>query len=193
MSSQNDVESVENVFDDIPDELIASIPEVTMSAAATEVPVSVNTTHVSATETLVPVTETHVSATKTPIVATETTQTNMPVAAPGPKMRNGPRMSNGPRMLNGPRMHNGPRMLNGPTVTNVVKLKNTIQKLKKRTSDRLRKLKTKAITGPGATADAPMVLDESEEGVLTQESTALGTKEGVVLPYMRTMPTLVAE
>jgi len=155
VSSQNDVKSVENVFDDIPDELIASIPEVTMSAAATEVPVSVNATHVSATETLVPVTE-------TPVVATETAQTNMHVAALGPKMRNGPRMLNGPRMPNGPRMHNGPRMLNGPTVTNVVKLKNKVQKLKKRTSGRLRKLKTKAITGLGATKDAPMVLDESE-------------------------------
>jgi hypothetical protein len=82
-------------------------------------------------------------------------------------------------------------MLNGPPVTIAAKLKNTVQKVKKRTSDRLRKLKTKLIKGPGATADAPMVIDESEEGVLTQEGTA--EKEGVVLPYMRTMPTLVVE
>jgi len=75
-------------------------------------------------------------------------------------------------------MMNGPRMLNVP-------------KVKKRTSDRLRKLKTKAIKGLGASAEEPMVLDESEQGVLTQEECVVTSKDGIVLPYVRNMPCLV--
>ena len=92
----------------------------------------------------------------------------------GPSMMHGPRMMGGPR----PRMMGGPRMVNGP-------------KLKKRSSDKLRKLKTKAIIGPGASVDEPFVLDESEEGVLTQEDGAITSKDEIVLPYVRNMPCLV--
>jgi hypothetical protein len=167
-TSQNGLDSIEDVFDDIPDALFASIPEIHISAATTDQS-DQSPMYAAATEVNV-----SAAAPELPAAATE-----LPAAAPGPKM------------FNGPRMLNGSRMLNGPPVTIAAKLKNTVQKVKKRTSDRLRKLKTKLIKGPGATADAPMVIDESEEGVLTQEGTA--EKEGVVLPYMRTMPTLVAE
>jgi len=62
-------------------------------------------------------------------------------------------------MLNGPRPTNGPRMLNVP-------------KVKKRSSDRLRKLKTKNIKGPGASTDEPFEIEDEFEPVLmpTQES-----------------------
>jgi hypothetical protein len=142
------VESLDNVFDDITDELIASIPDVHVS-------------DVSGSQT---------TPADVPVFGTATAPADVPVVA-----------------ATGPKMLNGPRMLNGPTVTN------TCQQVRKRTSDRLRKLKTKKITGPGATAATPMVLDESEEGVLTQEETTVGTKEGLVLPIIRTMKTVVAE
>jgi len=87
-------------------------------------------------------------------------------------------VATGPKMVNGPRMMNGPRMLNVP-------------KVKKRTSDRLRKLKTKEIKGPGASVEEPLVLDESEEGLLTQEEGVVTSKDGIVLPYVRNMPCLV--
>jgi hypothetical protein len=77
----------------------------------------------------------------------------------GPRMFNGPRMMNGPSKFNVPRPRNGPRMLNVP-------------KVKKRSSDRLRKLKTKNIQGPGASADEPFEIEDETEFVVmpTQES-----------------------
>jgi len=74
-------------------------------------------------------------------------------------MLNGPRMLNGSMMLNVPRPSNDPRMLNVP-------------KVKKRSSDRLRKLKTKKIQGPGAFADEPFEIEDEIEPVVmpTQES-----------------------
>jgi len=35
------------------------------------------------------------------------------------------------------------------------------------------------------------VLDESEEGVLTQEDGVMTSKDGIVLPYVKQMPCLV--
>lgn len=72
---------------------------------------------------------------------------------------NGPRMLNGRRMFNVPRPSNGPRMLNVP-------------KVKKRSSARLRKLKTKNIQGPGASADEPFEIEDETGFVVmpTQES-----------------------
>jgi hypothetical protein len=179
------LESIEDVFDDIPDAVFASIPEVPIFAATSDqVSAAASEVQASAAETQFLATASQV---KVPV--TETTQNVVPdVSAAANEV---PIAATGPRMMNGPRMLNGPRMMNGPSFTTAAKLKNKVQQVKKRTSDRLMKLKTKAITGPGATADAPMVLDESEEGVLTQEGTI--DKEGVVLPHMRTLPTLVAE
>jgi len=169
------LESLEDVFDDIPDALFASIPEISISTATTK------QSHVSAVAT-----DHYVSVASTELPAFDTTQSGVPdVSAVATEVH----VSAAANDL--PDVAPGPKMLNGPSVTIASKLKNTVQKVKKRTSDRLRKLKTKSIKGPGATIDAPMVLDESEEGVLTQEGIA--EKEGVVLPYMRTMPTLVAE
>lgn len=149
------------MFDDITDELIASIPDV----------------HVSGNENM-PVSDSENMPADVPLSGTTTASTDVPaVAAATDVSVSGTAAQNGPRMLNGPRILNGPRMLNGPTVTNATKLKNTSQQVRRRTSNRLRKLKSKNITGPGATAAAPMVLDESEEGVLTQEETTQGTKE----------------
>jgi len=71
-------------------------------------------------------------------------------------------MLNGPKTCNGPKLFNSPRMVKEPKMQDGAKLKNVVKKVNKRTSDRLRKLKTKEIKGHNATADAPLVLDESE-------------------------------
>lgn len=88
----------------------------------------------------------------------------------GPKL-NGPRMFNGPRMLNVPRPINGPRMLNVPRPSNGPRMLN-VPKVKKRSSSRLRKLKTKKIKGPGASADEPYEIQDETVAVVmpTQES-----------------------
>lgn len=167
------------MFDEITDELIASIPDVHVSGNE-NMPVSDSETilaDVPLSGTTTATTDVPAVAAATDVSVSGTAAQNGPRMLNGPRMFNGPRMLIGPRMLNCPRMFNGPRMLNGPTVTNAAKLKNTSQQIRRRTSNRLRKLKSKNITGPGATAAAPMVLDESEEGVLTQEETTQGTKE----------------
>ena len=161
------------MFGDIPDEVFASMPEIQPTDVANnfEVPVFVAETEVAQQNEVAKQNE----------VAEQIQVENVNVdVTDGPRMMHGPRMMGGPRprMMGGPRMMDGPRMVNGP-------------KLKKRSSDRLRKLKTKAVTGPGASVDEPFVLDESEEGVLTQEDGAITSKDEIVLPYVRNMPCLV--
>ncbi|RHN39058.1 hypothetical protein MtrunA17_Chr8g0339781 [Medicago truncatula] len=82
---------------------------------------------------------------------------------------------------------------------NVVKSRNEQKKktlgLKKsvkagRKSSRLMKLKTKAIKGAGSSMVQPMVLDESEEGTLTQEDHGV-IKSGTCLSVLRGLPKLV--
>ena len=115
-----------DVFGDIPDEVFASMPEVIQPTEVendNEVPV------IQQVE-----------------VENDNEVHNEPRMVNEPMKMNGPRMINGPKMMNGPRMMNGLRMMNGPRIINDPKLKSGIIKpIKKRTSDRLRKLKTKAI------------------------------------------------
>jgi len=59
-----------------------------------------------------------------------------------------------------------------------------------RKSSRLMKLKTKACKGEGSNIDQPMVIDESEEGTLTQEDNGL-IKDGTCLTVLRGLPKLV--
>jgi len=57
-------------------------------------------------------------------------------------------------------------------------------------SFRLMKLKTQAIKGAGSSLDQPMVIEESEEGTLTQENDGV-IKSGTCMNVLRGLPKLV--
>jgi hypothetical protein len=181
-----------NFFDDISDEVLASLPDI-VTETETQAEHEGETETQADNETETEAEKVGESETQASKVGESETKVDAGTAVKyGQHMRFGPRMLNVPRPINGPRMLNVPKPMNRPRMLNV-------PKITKRCSGRLRKLRCKNIQGPGATSDEPLVVDEDEHEDMTQEPTqeptqnptVIASKEGIVLPYIRTMPTLV--
>jgi hypothetical protein len=69
-------------------------------------------------------------------------------------------------------------------------LQKSIKPKNSRKSSRLMKLKTQAIEGDGSSIDQPMVIEESEEGTLTQENDDV-LQSGTCMNVLRGLPKLV--
>jgi hypothetical protein len=185
-----------NFFDDISDEVLASLPDI-VTETETQAEHEGETETQADNETETEAEKVGESETQASKVGESETQVDDQVDT-GTAVKYGQHMRFGPRMLNVPRPINGPRMLNVPKPMNRPRMLN-VPKITKRCSGRLRKLRCKNIQGPGATSDEPLVVDEDEHEDMTQEPTqeptqnptVIASKEGIVLPYIRTMPTLV--